>query len=71
MDNPLTIVLIGLLIILICLAVFQKYKGKNKMRYTCGIEGGCFATPHGTYTSRKECEKKCGKKIIDLQDNYI
>jgi len=60
MDNYLTVILVVLLFILLALNAMQKYKRRSKMKYTCGVEGGCFATPNGTYHSRSECEQQCG-----------
>ena len=60
MDNYLTIILVVLICVLIAMNYSQKCHRKKKMRYTCGVEGGCFATPHGTYESRSECEMQCG-----------
>jgi len=56
------ILLIGVSIMLGCQYMNKKKKNHNnkKMKWTCGVEGGCEMTMHGSYNSKKECEQKCG-----------
>ena len=39
----------------------QRYKNR-RMKYTCGIEGGCEMTINGTYDTKQKCEEECGWK---------
>lgn len=40
-----------------------KRNKKPKVRYTCGIEGGCEISMNGPYESKEECESSCGNAI--------
>jgi len=39
----------------------EKYK-EPKVKWTCGTEGGCFQTEHGTYDTKQQCEAQCGNR---------
>jgi hypothetical protein len=54
------ILLIGVSIMLGCQYMNKKKNNHKKMKWTCGVEGGCEMTMHGSYNSKKECEQKCG-----------
>ena len=54
------LLLIAVSIMLGCQYMNGKNKPKKKMKWTCGVEGGCEQTMHGTYSSKQECEQKCG-----------
>jgi hypothetical protein len=63
MEETLKIILIILVSLLVISKICNYHKYSNtKMKWTCGIEGGCFKTPFGTYESREECQKKCGNR---------
>jgi len=70
------ILLIGVSIMLGCQYMNKKKKNHNnkKMKWTCGVEGGCEMTMHGSYNSKKECEQKCGgdeyDNEYDEEENY-
>lgn len=41
----------------------KKYnKPKNKIKYTCGVEGNCEASINGTYDTLEQCNQSCGKR---------
>jgi hypothetical protein len=44
-----------------CQHMRKKHKNhKNKMKYTCGVEGECEKSIHGTYDTKSQCESECG-----------
>ena len=65
-DNGLAIVSLILLIVVSAMIGAQyvenksrKSRGLGKMKYTCGVEGGCEMSMNGTYESREQCEAEC------------
>lgn len=63
MEEYLKIILIILVSILVVGKLYNYHSYLNKpMKWTCGVEGGCFKTPFGTYETQEECQQKCGKK---------
>ena len=77
--NCETLLSISAIILLIIVSVMlgcqytdkkHKHKKKMKMKWTCGVEGGCEKTMHGTYDSKKECESHCGYRFVqeELKD---
>ena len=65
-DNVMSLVALFLLIVVSAMIGAQyvknkdkKSKGLGKMKYTCGIEGDCESSIHGTYDSREQCESEC------------
>ena len=52
-----------LLIMYICYQLGKQcnnHKHNKKMKYTCGVEGGCEQSIHGTYNTKEECDADCG-----------
>jgi hypothetical protein len=65
-DNWMSIIALGLLIVVSAMIGAQYIENKNKksrglgkMKYTCGVEGGCEMSMNGTYDSREQCEAEC------------
>jgi len=52
------ILLIVVSIMLGCQYMSNRTK-KRKMKWTCGVEGGCEMTMHGSYDSKQQCEEEC------------
>ena len=42
-----------------CQCMTNRHKHKTKLKYTCGIEGGCEMSINGTYDTREQCEREC------------
>ena len=57
------ILLIIVSIMLGCQYTDKKHKNKRKMKWTCGVEGGCERTMHGTYDTKNECESHCSYRF--------
>ena len=63
MEEFLKVILIVLVSSLLVTHAYNYHKNLNKtMKWTCGVEGGCFKTPFGTYNTQEECQKSCGKQ---------
>ena len=69
-DNGISIIALLLLIVVSAMIGAQYIENKNrknrglglgKMKYTCGVEGGCETSMHGTYDSKEQCESECQK----------
>ena len=68
-DVVISIVALILLIIVSAMLGAQYIENKNKksrglknnVKYTCGVEGGCEMSMHGTYDSKEQCEAECQK----------
>lgn len=56
------ILLVIVSVMLGCQYMDNKHK-KQKMKYTCGVEGDCVMSINGTYDTKQECESKCGGKM--------
>ena len=48
-----------------CQYTNKKHTKKPKMKWTCGVEGGCEKTMHGTYDSKNECESNCSYRLAE------
>ena len=65
-DKAISIIALFLLIVVSAMIGAQyiqnkdkKSRGLGKMKYTCGVEGGCETSMNGTYDSREQCEAEC------------
>ena len=65
-DNVMSLVALFLLIVVSAMIGAQyiqnkdkRSRGLGKMKYTCGVEGGCEMSMNGTYDSQEQCESEC------------
>jgi hypothetical protein len=59
-DIVVLFLLVVISVMLGCQHIRKKHKNHNKTKYTCGVEGECEKSIHGTYDSKSQCESECG-----------
>ena len=55
-------VIVGAIVAAVVTANSNTQRYKNRMKYTCGVEGGCEMSINGTYDTKQKCEEECGWK---------
>ena len=64
-DTLLSVAALALVIFVSVMLGCQYNNNKNRrkhkhMKWTCGVEGGCEKSIHGTYDTQQQCEMQCG-----------